>query len=89
MTTLHFRKANGDYIGGFEGSSPIDGIECTAPPHGESNWDGVRWNDRQEKIDRDYHKLAKNTRIQELLDAVRDPAVKELLNFLKEMMEQE
>lgn len=44
MKTIHFRDADGRYIGGFAGAEPPEGaIECTIPPHGLAIWVDGEW----------------------------------------------
>lgn len=42
--TVHYRDADGVYLGGFDGASPPTGaIQCPAPPHANANWNGTGW----------------------------------------------
>jgi hypothetical protein len=41
--TKHFVDNNGVYLGGFEGSEPVGGIEVSVPPHGLARWVDGAW----------------------------------------------
>lgn len=41
--TKHYVDNNGVYLGGFEGSEPVGGIEVSAPPHGLAKWIDGEW----------------------------------------------
>lgn len=63
MTTKHYRKENGDYIGVFaDGAKPPKGaVECAAPDNGNAKWANDKWeigiekssvdNEREKRMD--------------------------------------